>query len=113
MATPQVTGFQFYIDSGTLAGDGNAGNPLRTKSTSSGSTLKFIYTATGAEGADFVVPFPSALATTNYAAHVGGAGLAAFMLFDVPAANYAVGQIRVLSSAPLTAGDKLAVIVAY
>ena len=80
---------------------------------SSSSALFFIYTATGAEGADFIVTFPAPLTTTTYAAHVCGAGLAAFLLFDVPVANYALGQIRVLSSAALTAGDKLAVIVAY
>lgn len=70
----------------------------------------FVYTALGGESS-FTVALAPALASTAFDAAAFGMGLAALVLFDTPAASYLVNQVTVLTSGPLTAGDKVGVIV--
>lgn len=108
--TPQVTAFQFYVDTKSLNGDGSQFNPLRTASVLS-SRQAFVYEATGAEGADFVVTLPVAQPDANYVASVEPMGLAAFLLFDCPQGDLTATDVRVLASGALTAGDKLGIVI--
>lgn len=71
----------------------------------------FIYQATGAEGASFVVVFPTPRSSTSYVIHVGGAGLADFLLFDAPVDQYQTDRFRLDCSAAPTAGDRIAITV--
>lgn len=82
-----------------------------TTAETSGSRQSFIYTATGAEGASFVVAFPFSFGTTAYLARASGAGLADFLAFDMPASAYQVDRARIDCSAAPQAGDKIAITV--
>lgn len=75
-------------------------------------TDSFIFVATGAEGDTFPVPLPLVRADVNYVAHVTGAGFAGgFLILDAPVAGYALDHIQVKTSAPVVAGDRIAVTV--
>lgn len=89
------------LDVGGGGGGGGGGNAQR-----------FVYTATGAEGASFDIPLPAARLNTNYVAQVTGGGMAFQLTFDTPVSGYTVNQIHVNASAALTAGDKLVVTAA-
>lgn len=73
--------------------------------------LAFIYEATGLEGASFEVVLPIPRATANYLVSARGVGLANFLSFDAPAAQYTTTTFRLDCSAPPTAGDKIAITV--
>ncbi len=77
----------------------------------SGSPRIITYTATGAEGVDFMVPIGTTLATDEYEVGLFGiAGAANFPILDFPSAlagDRTTSQFRVLSAATLTAGDVL------
>lgn len=73
--------------------------------------LTFIYTATGSEGASFTVTFPTSRPSTNYLISARGVGLADFLSFDAPTAQYTTTTFRLDCSAAPTAGDKIAITV--
>lgn len=76
----------------------------------------FTYTATGAEGSDFFIPFPVALATDNYIPAVSKGGGAQQELYDYQmpddaAADRTTLQFRIILATDIRSGDKLDVIV--
>jgi hypothetical protein len=66
------------------------------------------YTAVGGE-TSFVVSWVTPRSDTNFNAHADGVGLARMVTFDCPVADYTTTSVTVLCSAPLTAGDFVAV----
>lgn len=82
-----------------------------TANSINGNRAAFVYIATGAEGASFVVAFPAARSSTGYIARASGAGLAAFLVFDCPRAQYQADRCRLDCSAAPTAGDVIAITV--
>ncbi len=89
----------------TLTGDGTLGSPLSV--VNAGNPQRFLYVATGAEGSSFNVPLPAARADANYIALVNLASSPAGGLYLVvaPVAGYAVNQVQLQTSVPVTAGD--------
>ena len=71
----------------------------------------FIYQATGSEGASFTVPLPTAQPSTSYLVTARGVGLANFLSFDAPTAQYTTTTFRLDCSAAPAAGDKIAITV--
>lgn len=76
-----------------------------------GGRQTFRYTATGAEGDDFVLNLPAARTSVNYNAIVTGGGMAFQLTFDVADADNTLTTIHVLSSAVLISGDILNITV--
>ena len=71
----------------------------------------FQYVATGLEGAAFTVNLPVPQPNTNYQAIVTGNGLTNLLLFDAPASAYTLNSIQVKTSAPLTLGDTIGIVI--
>lgn len=94
MTTPQVTGFQFYIDTETLAGDGNAGNPLRAHSVA-GAPQSFAAWKTGG-GVDVALPASS---TTDV------------MAMDIPAGLLTADKAGMLNATCAVAWDNIDVAI--
>lgn len=83
---------------------------------SGGVLAAFTYTATGAEGSDFFIPFPVALTTDDYIPSVTKGGGAQQELYDCKmpddvAADRTTLQFRIITAAAVLEGDKLDVIV--
>lgn len=73
------------------------------------STLQaFTYTCTGAEGNDFMVPLPAARANDNYAVVATLSSVTATFALNCPdtlAGDRTTTEFRVITSAPVVAGD--------
>lgn len=84
-------------------------NPGQTP-VAGGSFLNVVYTATGAEGTDFMVPILGSMNDDLYSVYWSPMGVASVPVPDLPNAlltDRTQTAFRVLVSAPLTAGDKL------
>lgn len=76
--------------------------------------VAYTYTATGAEGSDFVIPLPATRVDDNYVPQVTCGGVDASLTFDCPdliSSDRTTSQFRVIASAALQAGDRLDVVV--
>ncbi len=85
-----------------MARGGGGGNPQR-----------FIYTANGAETANFVLTLPAPRASTNYIARAfdGGRVDATLSFFVCPISGYLLGSIVVSCTQSPDAGDKIMVVI--
>jgi len=82
--------------------------------TANGSAVRgFYYECDGTEGNDFPVPIPLASrpTTTSYIATVTGGGLSSFLMFDAPRDDIAPTAFRLKTSAAVSAGDVLSVVI--
>jgi len=80
-------------------GGGGGGNPQR-----------FLYTATGAEGSDFMVNLPAARATDTYLVEGTSQGVTMIVAYDFPdllAGDRTTTAFRVITTGSLTAGDQI------
>jgi hypothetical protein len=69
---------------------------------------RIIYTATGSEGTDFTVTISPVMPSTNYAVFATLATIAgAHVTINIPTADRATNQFRVLTSGTLTASDTI------
>lgn len=84
---------------------------LQTANSLNGNRFAFIYTATGLEGASFVVAFGATRASTNYIARASGGGMANQLTFDCPQSQYQADRCRIDCSAAPQAGDIIVVTV--
>lgn len=84
---------------------------LSTATSLNGNRFAFIYTATGLEGASFVVAFGATRANTNYVARASGGGMANQLTFDCPQSQYQVDRCRIDCSAAPQAGDLIVITV--
>lgn len=101
------TGFDGLSPRPFVVGGGGSGS-------SSGNPDAFVYIATGLEGTDFTVTLPVARANDNYAVFASPDGVALIPAFDLP--NLLPGDrttvdFRVITTAALTAGDRIAFFV--
>ena len=74
----------------------------------------FVYTATGAETASFILTLPTAMSSTSYVATVADGGRADGNLvgpFTCPVSQYTLTTIQILCPEAPAAGDKLIVII--
>lgn len=80
-----------------------------TGGSGSGSRAKVVYTATGVEGTDFVVPIGATLDDNAYAVLWAPSGVTNIPVPDFPSApgDRTTTQFRVKTADVLTAGDKL------
>jgi len=76
--------------------------------------VNVVYVATGAEGTDFMVPIGATMRDALYGVYWSPMGVTFVPVPDLPNAigtDRTTATFRVLVSAPLTAGDKLAFLV--
>lgn len=87
-----------------LIGGGFGGSP-------SGIEQRFLYTATGAEGSDFMVTLPLVRANDTYFVFTALDGVTNIVGIDTPnilAGDRTTTQFRVITTANVTAGDRFA-----
>jgi hypothetical protein len=75
-----------------------------------GDPMAFRFTATGAEGSDFLVTLPTPRGTDIYRVQGTLAGVTSIVGFDCPdtlAGDRTTTQFRVITSASVTVGDKI------
>ncbi len=86
-------------------------NALIAVAPGGGGGQRFVYTATGAEGAEFTLTFPVAQDDTSYVVRVTGGGVGSLRLYDTVISTYTTADCTVRASSSLSAGDKLIVTV--
>ncbi len=76
-------------------------------------TVRQIYTATGAEGTDFIVPLDVAQATSTYEVFAQARGMATLVGIDLPAdpGDRSPLGFRIITTGALSAGDKIAFLI--
>jgi hypothetical protein len=78
--------------------------------------VAFTYICSGAEGSDFTITIPvpdSPLLNTSYIPQVTCGGVSTILAFDCPFGDRTVNDFRVISTAAVTAGDRLDVVIHY
>ena len=91
-----------------------AGNTAWTKiAAGAGQLLTVVYTATGLEGTDFNVSLGVTLPSATYEVYWAPKGVTMIPVLDLPngGGDRTTMQFRVVTSATLTAGDKLSFLV--
>jgi hypothetical protein len=90
-----------------IRGGSSSGSPAS-------SLQSFRYTATGAEGSDFMVPLPAARGNDTYSVQAQCAGVTSILGIDCPdllAGDRTTTQFRVITTGAVTAGDQFDFIV--